>query len=84
MSIGLNFTGSNRKVFLYRGTKEILEKKNTVYPKYKIIVELPDDFQYENKNELLGMKFPYKIGDGEHAYCDLPYEPETIPVGFIS
>lgn len=77
------FTGLNQRVLLYRGTKAILEKKNAVYMKYKIIVELPNDFQYENKDDLLGMKFPYKIGDGEHKYRDLPYEPEMIPVAFI-
>jgi len=73
---------SGRKMFLYRGSKKVLEEKNKVYGKYKVIVELPDDFTYRN-NELLGLKFPYKIGDGKHTYCELPYEDEKILVGFV-
>ena len=74
---------SGRKMFLYRGSKKVLEEKNKVYGKYKVIVELPDDFTYTKNDELLGLKFPYKIGDGEHTYCELPYEDEKILVGFV-
>lgn len=69
------------KVYLYRAKKSTLENKNVVLEKYRLIVELPDDFKYENINELIGKKFKYKIGDGVTKYNDLPYEGE-IPVAF--
>ena len=74
---------SERKMFMFRDSKKNLEKANEVYGKYKVIVELPDDFTYTKNDELLGLKFPYKIGDGEHTYCELPYEDEKILVGFV-
>lgn len=74
---------SRRRMYMYRGSKKVLEEKNKVYEKYKVIVELPDDFTYAVNSELMGLKFPYKIGDGEHTYCELPYEDEKILVGFV-
>ena len=74
---------ASRSIFLYRGTKSILEKKNEIIGKYKIVVELPDDFKYNSVKELFGKKFKYKIGDGKTPYKDLPYEEGTIPVAFV-
>ena len=73
---------ASRSIFLCRGTKSILEKKNKIIEKYKIVVELPDDFKYDSAEELFGKKFKYKIGDGVTPYKDLPYEDGTIPVAF--
>jgi len=72
-------------VYLHRGRKSTLESSNEVIDKYHIIVEFPDDFtyDYENKKELLGKKFKYKIGDGKTPYKDLPYEEGEIPVAFL-
>ncbi len=70
-------------IILYRGSKSVLENKNIIIRKYKIVVELPDDFKYDGLRELFGKKFKYKIGDGVTPYKDLPYEEGTIPVAFI-
>ena len=70
-------------VFLYRGSKSVLENKNIILKKYQLIVELPDDFKHDGLRELFGKKFKYKIGDGVTPYKDLPYEEGTIPVAFI-
>ena len=69
------------RVFLHRAKKSTIENKNIVVEKNRVIVELPDDFEYENIYELIGKKFKYKIGDGVTKYNDLPYEGE-IPVAF--
>ena len=69
-------------VSLYREKKSKLLKQNEVYPKDKLIVELPDDLEYNHRKELIGYKFPYKIGNGKDTYSNLPYQDGLIPVSF--
>lgn len=67
---------------LLRGKKSTLIGLDKVYAENQLIVELPDDLEYDNLEDLIGLKFRYKMGDGVTSYSKLPYEKETIPVIF--
>ena len=71
-----------RRVALRRGSKEVLESNTEILRKYQIIVELPEQLVGVDREDLMGKKCKYKIGDGEHTYKELPYEDQTIPVAF--
>jgi hypothetical protein len=74
----------NFHIYLFRGTKTMLEQKDLVYDKNILIVELEDNKSKEKipKKDLYNLRRPYKIGDGIHKYSELPYESGLIPVAF--
>lgn len=71
-------------VALHRGTKESLENKDRVLVKYEIVVEKEPEDEGKSREELLGEKRRYKIGDGIHTYKELEYEKERIPIAFYA
>lgn len=69
-------------IALHRGSKEVLENNNRILEKYEIVVEKEPEDEGKSKEEFLGVKRKYKIGDGIHTYKELDYEEDKIPVAF--
>ena len=80
-----------------RGRESTLIEKNKVYPKNTVICTIPEDKTEDaklinslktklNKEiEIYNLNFlcKYKIGDGEHTWTELEYQPGLIPLIII-
>lgn len=80
-----------------RGRESTLIEKNKVYPKNSVICTVPEDKTEDaklinslkskiNKEiEIYNLNFlcKYKIGDGEHTWTELEYQPGLIPLAIM-
>lgn len=77
-----------------RGRESTLIEKNKVYPKNSVICTIPEDkaetaklidslkSKMNTQIKIYNLNFlcKYKIGDGEHTWTELEYQPGLIPL----